>query len=126
MVRAGHSNSAGRCHPFRAAIADLRPFPEILAALSGRDDPARPWIKDFHEPNAALKRPTLRQGTIGSTTMKTASRLLQILALSACFTAQAHGAFSMPGVRQALRTIDGTGTQNVLPINISFEMMKRV
>ncbi|CAN7350009.1 hypothetical protein [Mesorhizobium caraganae] len=38
--------------------------------------------------------------------MKTASRLLQIIALSACFTAQAHGAFSMPGVRQAMRTID--------------------
>ena len=57
--------------------------------------------------------------------MKTASRLLQILALSACFTAQAHGAFSMPGVRQALRTIDGTSTQTVLPIHASLEMMKR-
>ena len=57
--------------------------------------------------------------------MKTASRLLQILALSACFTAQAHGAFSMPGVRQALRMIDAASTQNVLPINTSLEMMKR-
>ena len=57
--------------------------------------------------------------------MKTASRLLQILALSACFTAQAHGAFSMPGVRQALRTIDGASGQNVLPINASFDMVKR-
>ncbi|MFC3321976.1 hypothetical protein [Mesorhizobium cantuariense] len=57
--------------------------------------------------------------------MKTASRLLQILALSACFTAQAHGAFSMPGVRQALRTIDGASSQTVLPIHASFEMMER-
>ncbi|MBZ9771925.1 hypothetical protein [Mesorhizobium sp. CO1-1-8] len=96
-----------------------------MAALSGRGDATRPWIKDFHEPDAALKRPTLRQGTIGLTTMKTASRLLQILALGACFTAQAHGAFSMPGVRQALRTIDGTSSQNLLPIKASFEMMKR-
>jgi hypothetical protein len=47
--------------------------------------------------------------------MKTASRLLQILALSACFTAQVHGAFSMPGVRQAMRTIDGASGQNVAP-----------
>ncbi|WP_137934033.1 hypothetical protein [Mesorhizobium comanense] len=46
--------------------------------------------------------------------MKTASRLLQILALSACFTAQVHGAFSMPGVRQALRTIDSAGAQAIL------------
>ena len=57
--------------------------------------------------------------------MKTASRLLQILALSACFTAQAHGAFSMPGVRQALRMIDGASGQSVSPINVSLEMMKR-
>jgi len=57
--------------------------------------------------------------------MKTASRLLQILALSACFTAQAHGAFSMPGVRQALRTIDGASGQNVLPIHAPLEMLKR-
>ena len=57
--------------------------------------------------------------------MKTASRLLQILALSACFTAQAHGAFSMPGVRQALRTIDGASGHTVPPINISFEMINR-
>jgi len=49
--------------------------------------------------------------------MKTASRLLQILALSACFTAQVHGAFSMPGVRQALRTIDGASSQNTLPVS---------
>jgi hypothetical protein len=49
--------------------------------------------------------------------MKTASRLLQILALSACFTAQVHGAFSMPGVRQALRTIDGASSQNALPVS---------
>ncbi|MER8430275.1 hypothetical protein [Mesorhizobium caraganae] len=34
-----------------------------MTALSGRTHPTRPWIKDFHEPNAALKRPTLRQGT---------------------------------------------------------------
>ncbi|MER9327183.1 hypothetical protein [Mesorhizobium sp. M0488] len=54
--------------------------------------------------------------------MKTASRLLQILALSACFTAQAHGAFSMPGVRQALRTM--AGPSGILsPINTSLELM---
>jgi hypothetical protein len=40
-------------------------FQKFSPALSGRSQPARPWIKDFHEPNAALKRPTLRQGTIG-------------------------------------------------------------
>ncbi|MER8372945.1 hypothetical protein [Mesorhizobium sp. M1409] len=57
--------------------------------------------------------------------MKTASRLLQILALSACFTAQAHGAFSMPGVRQALRTMAGPSGQMLSPINASLEMMKR-
>lgn len=39
--------------------------------------------------------------------MKTASRFLQILALTACFAAQAHGAFSMPGVRRALQTMGG-------------------
>ncbi|AEH90066.1 MULTISPECIES: hypothetical protein [Mesorhizobium] len=50
--------------------------------------------------------------------MKTVSRLLQILALSACFTAQAHGAFSMPGVRQALRTMAGASSQILLPIEM--------
>ncbi|MDX8438088.1 hypothetical protein [Mesorhizobium australafricanum] len=45
--------------------------------------------------------------------MKTASRTLQILALSACFAAQAHGTITMPGVRQAMRTIDGSSGQNV-------------
>jgi hypothetical protein len=44
--------------------------------------------------------------------MKTASRLLQIIALSACFAAQAHGAFSMPGVRQAMRTMAGSTSQS--------------
>ncbi|KUM26566.1 hypothetical protein AU467_20720 [Mesorhizobium loti] len=48
--------------------------------------------------------------------MKTASRTLQILALSACFAAQMHGTFSMPGVRQALRTIDGAMSQSALPV----------
>ena len=57
--------------------------------------------------------------------MKTASRLLQILALSACFTAQVHGAFSMPGVRQALRTMAGQNGQILSPINTSLEIMKR-
>ena len=57
--------------------------------------------------------------------MKTASDILQILALSACFTAQAHGAFSMPGVRQALRTMAGSSGQILSPINASLEMMKR-
>ncbi|RUW70792.1 MULTISPECIES: hypothetical protein [unclassified Mesorhizobium] len=48
--------------------------------------------------------------------MKTVSRTLQILALSACFAAQMHGTFTMPGVRQALRTIDGASSQGSLPI----------
>ncbi|MET3591421.1 MULTISPECIES: hypothetical protein [Mesorhizobium] len=48
--------------------------------------------------------------------MKTASRTLQILALSACFAAQAHGTITMPGVRQALRTIDGAFSQSALPV----------
>ncbi|WP_421913974.1 hypothetical protein [Mesorhizobium sp.] len=38
--------------------------------------------------------------------MKTASRLLHILALSACFAAQVHGTFAMPGVRRALQTME--------------------
>jgi len=45
--------------------------------------------------------------------MKTVSRTLQILALSACFVAQAHGTITMPGVRQAMRTIDAAA--NALP-----------
>ncbi|PTE09572.1 hypothetical protein [Mesorhizobium helmanticense] len=45
--------------------------------------------------------------------MKTASTFLQILALSACFAAQVHGTFAMPGVRQALRTIDGASGQGM-------------
>jgi hypothetical protein len=56
--------------------------------------------------------------------MKTASRLLQILALSACFTAQVHGAFSMPGVRQALRTMAGQNAQILSPINVALETMR--
>ncbi|MER9318178.1 hypothetical protein NKI31_22165 [Mesorhizobium sp. M0659] len=56
--------------------------------------------------------------------MKTASRLLQIIALSACFAAQVHGAFSMPGVRQAMRTMAGSTGQFSAPINISPEMIK--
>ncbi|WP_195175816.1 hypothetical protein [Mesorhizobium sp. INR15] len=54
--------------------------------------------------------------------MKTVSRLLQILALSACFAAQVHGAFSMPGVRQALRTISSSNSQNLSPISTSMEI----
>jgi hypothetical protein len=46
--------------------------------------------------------------------MKTASRTLKILALSACFAAQVHGTFSMPGVRQALRRMDGASGQGML------------
>ncbi|WP_027058225.1 hypothetical protein [Mesorhizobium loti] len=56
--------------------------------------------------------------------MTTASRLLQILALSACFTAQVHGAFSMPGVRQALRTIDGASNQSALPVSTTAILLK--
>ncbi|RWB30161.1 MAG: hypothetical protein EOQ42_32890 [Mesorhizobium sp.] len=54
--------------------------------------------------------------------MKTASTFLQILALSACFAAQAHGTFTMPGVRQALRTMAGSSGQAVLPISASVEI----
>ena len=56
--------------------------------------------------------------------MKTASTFLQILALSDCFTAQVHGAFSMPGVRQALRTMAGQSGQILSPINASLETMR--
>jgi hypothetical protein len=58
--------------------------------------------------------------------MKTASRTLQILALSACFAAQMHGAIAMPGVRQALRTIDGASAQIALPNCAAAETMKAV
>ncbi|MER8961865.1 hypothetical protein [Mesorhizobium sp. M0701] len=54
--------------------------------------------------------------------MKTASTFLQILALSACFTAQVHGTFSMPGVRQALRTMAGASGQGTLPISAPVEI----
>ncbi|AZO59157.1 MULTISPECIES: hypothetical protein [unclassified Mesorhizobium] len=54
--------------------------------------------------------------------MKTASRILQILALSACFAAQMHGTFSMPGVRQALRTIDAATVQITLPMAAAAEI----
>jgi hypothetical protein len=54
--------------------------------------------------------------------MKTASRLLQIIALSACFAAQAHGAFSMPGVRQAMRTMAGSTGQSIAPITAPSEI----
>ncbi|WP_292231558.1 hypothetical protein [Mesorhizobium sp.] len=53
--------------------------------------------------------------------MKTASRTLQILALSACFAAQMHGVITMPGVRQAMRTIDGATAQVVLPVGAAAE-----
>ncbi|MER8590213.1 MULTISPECIES: hypothetical protein [unclassified Mesorhizobium] len=53
--------------------------------------------------------------------MRTASTFLQILTLSACFTAQVHGTFSMPGVRQALRTIAGASGQGTLPISTPAE-----
>ncbi|TPM45842.1 hypothetical protein [Mesorhizobium sp. B2-3-2] len=56
--------------------------------------------------------------------MKTASRLLQILALSACFAAQAHGAFSMPGVRQALRIMAGPSGQILSSIDASLDLMR--
>ncbi|TGQ34303.1 MULTISPECIES: hypothetical protein [unclassified Mesorhizobium] len=56
--------------------------------------------------------------------MKTASTFLQILALSACFAAQMHGTFTMPGVRQALRTMAGPSGQGLLPINAAVEITK--
>ncbi|AZO05912.1 MULTISPECIES: hypothetical protein [unclassified Mesorhizobium] len=58
--------------------------------------------------------------------MKTASRTLQILALSACFAAQMHGVITMPGVRQAIRTIDGATAQVVLPVGAAAETVKAV
>ena len=58
--------------------------------------------------------------------MKTASRTLQILALSACFAAQMHGAIAMPGIRQALRTIDGASAQIVLPAGTAALTVKAV
>lgn len=58
--------------------------------------------------------------------MKTASRTLQILALSACFAAQMHGVITMPGVRQAMRTIDGATVQIALPITAEAETVKAV
>jgi hypothetical protein len=54
--------------------------------------------------------------------MKTVSRTLQILALSACFVAQAHGTITMPGVRQAMRTIDAAA--NELPTTAAAEITK--
>jgi len=51
---------------------------------------------------------------------------LQILALSACFAAQAHGTITMPGVRQAMRTIDGASAQIVLPAGAVIETAKAV
>jgi hypothetical protein len=44
--------------------------------------------------------------------MKTASSILQTIALAALLAAQVHGAMTMPGVRQALRII-GTQTSPV-------------
>jgi hypothetical protein len=58
--------------------------------------------------------------------MKTASRTLQILALSACFAAQAHGTITMPGIRQAMRTIDGATAQITLPVVTAIEPVKAV
>ena len=49
--------------------------------------------------------------------MKTASTLLQILALAACFAMQvaAPGEFRMPGVRRAMQTMAGPANQPVFP-----------
>ena len=58
--------------------------------------------------------------------MKTASRTLQILALSACFAAQAHGAITMPGIRQAMRTIDGASAQVALPAGAAIEPVNAI
>jgi hypothetical protein len=58
--------------------------------------------------------------------MKTASRTLQILALSACLAAQAHGAITMPGVRQALRMIDGVTARIAAPIAATTDVANAV
>lgn len=47
--------------------------------------------------------------------MKTASSLIQILALSACFLAQVHGSFAMPGVRRAIQTMASVTVQSPAP-----------
>jgi hypothetical protein len=58
--------------------------------------------------------------------MKTASNLLQLLALSACLTTQFHmaGDFHMPGVRRAIRTMAGASARNIVPEG--FEMVDAV
>ncbi|TGS71604.1 hypothetical protein EN817_30050 [Mesorhizobium sp. M3A.F.Ca.ET.174.01.1.1] len=50
--------------------------------------------------------------------MTKASRTLQILALSACFAAQMHGAITMPGIRQAMRTMDGAVSQSAIATTV--------
>jgi hypothetical protein len=57
-------------------------------------------------------------------TMKTASTLLQVIALGACFVNQveAPAEFRMPGVRQALRTIAGPDRQPLLAAIIDVEL----
>lgn len=53
--------------------------------------------------------------------MKTASTMLQIAALAACFAvhAAAHDQFKMHGVRRALRTIEGQSHQVVSVVEAS-------
>ncbi|MCG7506361.1 hypothetical protein [Mesorhizobium retamae] len=57
--------------------------------------------------------------------MKTASTLLQVIALSACFVNQveARAEFRMPGVRQALRTISGPDRQSLLTAVVDAELV---
>ncbi|PLP59561.1 hypothetical protein CYK37_09610 [Mesorhizobium loti] len=57
--------------------------------------------------------------------MKTASTLLQVIALSACFFIQieAPAESRMPGIRQALRTIAGPDRQSLFAAVVDAELV---
>ncbi|MFE0013598.1 hypothetical protein ACFWXH_02040 [Mesorhizobium sp. NPDC059054] len=57
--------------------------------------------------------------------MRTASTLLQVIALSACFVNQveAPAEFRMPGVRQALKTIAGPDRQSLFAAIVDAELV---
>lgn len=56
-----------------------------------------------NEPFRFAARPMkVRQGT---TTVKAASTLIQVIALSACFAVSTSGEFKMSGVRRAIQTM---------------------
>ena len=94
-----------------AARYDNRRSRKYLALLSGAVGAARPRGTQLHQPETALERQRPGREHLGKTAMKTASTLLQTLALSALLAAQVHGAITIPGARQALRTIAGQPSQ---------------